>query len=205
MPVKKNSRRRGGRQASVQKGMEVEAINVVALEVEEQPRSEPRQVPPLEEPCDGRQPSEGDEDSQHPSEEDEDNTHPGQENEDYGDVYKQTVGQADAQRRYSTLEDNRFSKSLISQSNAYVREKLFRLLKFPDDHQIYMFLPEIRATLLTGPHANDDHSRNLFDLVVFPEMVRTYKNSIRHRRRSVNQAMERIAVGKLCFSLYVFA
>jgi hypothetical protein len=179
----RNSKKKGAKHATSRRRVEAEAQSIVATAVEAQPVEDGEQGGAAEESsslehCVGEQNSQDTEDSSVETEPEE----------------KQEI--ADAQRRYSTEERNKFSNSLISQSNSFVREKLFRIIKFADDVQLYKFKAEIRSTLLTGLHADDRDSRVIFDTMVFPEIVRSYKVNIRHRRRSVNQAMEKIAVGK---------
>jgi hypothetical protein len=184
----KNAKKKGAKHRSVRR--RTTAVSVVAAE-------EPEPTAPVQEPTtDEEEGSVG-------SGEEEDK----EETDDFGIVQEREKDEleiANAQKRYSTQESHRFSKSLIAQSHGFVREKLFRVMKFPDDAQLYKFKNEIRKTLLTGLHADDKDSRMLFDSVVFPELVRSYKITFRGRRRSIHQAMEKIAIGEhRGFSLFL--
>jgi hypothetical protein len=102
----------------------------------------------------------------------------------------------EAQKRHTEAEITRFAESMIARSTNYLRESIFRVLKFSDDQQMIKMKDAILQALLAGSHDQDSLSVKIFHERVFPHIMGEYKNTFRGRRRSVNQAMERIAVGE---------
>ena len=103
--------------------------------------------------------------------------------------------QEDAQKRHNDKEEERFAKAMTKAATNYARETLFHVIKFADDEYINRIKNGFFQHCVTGDHAEDSIVVRVFNERVFPTVQGTYKGVFRSRRRSINQAMEKITVG----------
>jgi hypothetical protein len=106
-----------------------------------------------------------------------------------------------AQERHDDLERAHRAETYKKRGEVYIRDRVFRLLKFNEtgDRYFLSVKAQIRDACLQshrcGVNGPKQKSIEIFDASVFPHLLNSYKSILRTRRRAVAQGMQKITIG----------